>query len=741
MAVLRQRRLRLAVGLCTAAAALLSAHAIAGEAVSIRTGQHEGFARLVFEWPQGIGVVRDARDGAVVLRFDRSMEADLEAARAELAPYVEAISSGDDPHEIWLRPLAGVGVQVWTSGDRKVVVDLRSRPDQNPRVAVRLGRHQGYERMVLQWPVPVSFAVTQVHPRLRIEFDRSLAVDPELLRQHLPGTALDVAGGIDGERGWLELALAAATVAEVSSQGYADRIVIDLRSTAIPMPSSKAEALAEAASRLPPTPRFKPTRAIDGNAEVVILPWRADRQLAESWPQHASTDGQAPWHPLWSWLIWSFRAFASMLEGAIGWYGQPAIVASSAAARRDALLEQRDEEASSALVAGGALRRSGSALAGPEAAPGRADSVLPAAPFRQGDSVPVSTRPALAEFDRPRRLSAPASGDRRAADGELQAEALDAVVAGAMQTEPDLPVPVPGSRAPGDSSTSDDPEDNPELEALNRVLVEAGGLLLPAWGVELAPETMYQYQGSSGLLVVEQEDGRRTAVGQQARRDTIEAATTLRLGLPWDSQVEVRIPYVYSDEELSVGGQEENSRNSSGLGDVELGLSHQLLHESKWYPDLLGEFRWKSNTGKDNFDAGSDGLATGTGFHGLGGALTAVKSYDPMVFFGRLAYTANLKDEKDGFDIDPGDTFSVGMGAILSAGPGTSFRFGISQSFTGEVAVDGDKIAGTDEVSGVLQIGASAALPNRALLDISAGVGITDDAPDFVVRAALPYRF
>jgi hypothetical protein len=315
----------------------------------------------------------------------------------------------------------------------------------------------------------------------------------------------------------------------------------------------------------------------------------------------------------------------------------------------------------------------------------------------------------------------------------LSAAQLDTVVAG--QATPSTTV----SDRVGSSSDDDEDRDR-QFDALNRVLVEAGGLLLPPWQVELQPETLYAYRGASGLLIREV-NGQRMVMSQDAKNDKLEAALTGRLGLPWSSQFEVRVPYVGERERSSVGQQSE-SQSTRGLGDVQVALSHQFLRESRYAPDVLGEVRWKSNTGDDAF--GNDknsSLSLGTGFNALSAGVTAVKSYDPIVFLAKFAYTENFEDRKQGFNIDPGSEYAFAVGTILAAGPGVSLRTSMTMSFSDETKVDGKKVAGSDAVQGILQFGAAASVSERTLLDFSVGVGVTDDAPDVGLRFATAYRF
>lgn len=354
---------------------------------------------------------------------------------------------------------------------------------------------------------------------------------------------------------------------------------------------------------------------------------------------------------------------------------------------------------------------------------GRHDEAIPAPTIdKEGDPNGSTTRDIvlgmLQEFGLVSRRSS----------GSLSDTQLDGIVGG--QAAPD------GIGAVSGAATEDEPD--PQLDALNRVLVEGGGLLLPPWTVELQPEGRYSYKGANGLLITQQ-NGQNTVVSHSADVTKYEAAITGRMGLPWRSQVELRVPYTHVSEESSVGANSSDSSSSHGLGDIEVGLSHQFLRESGWIPDMIGEVRYRAPTGDDNF--GNDELPVGSGFHGVTGRVTVVKSLDPVVFLGSAGYTANFEDTKEGFKIDPGDSLEFGINAILAAGPRVSLRTGFGLAFTGEAKVDGDDISGSDKTEGVLNVGGAVVLPGKNLLDLGVGVGVTEDAPDVAVRLALTHRF
>ena len=406
-------------------------------------------------------------------------------------------------------------------------------------------------------------------------------------------------------------------------------------------------------------------------------------------------------------------------------------------------------ERAPALVAGKALLPAAPPAGPIPPAPRRPLMGLDAAPDATGEpgAAPVNTQ-ATTDVTAPEsRSGADDPGielERRVREQVLeQLRDLGLVSSGSSValSDTDLGAIAGGEAAAGsvaDGGESDDGKDrDPQLAALNRVLVEKGGVLLPPWTVELQPELLYSYKGANGLLILEQ-NGVRSVVAHDADIDRLEAAITARLGLPWNSQAEVRVPYLRVSENTTDGARSDD-RSASGLGDVELAFSHQFLKEGGWLPDLVGEVRWKTTTGEDSFDG--HGPALGSGFDGIGGRVTLLKTYDPVVFLGSIGYTANLEDKKNGFDIDPGDTWSFSAATILAAGPNVSLRTGFSLAFTDKAEVDGTKVAGSDRTEAVLSLGAAVTLTPKALLDASIGVGVTDDAPDVATRVALAYRF
>ncbi len=308
---------------------------------------------------------------------------------------------------------------------------------------------------------------------------------------------------------------------------------------------------------------------------------------------------------------------------------------------------------------------------------------------------------------------------------------------------PSEPPPSETARAtPGEVSK----DDQLIRAAFERTLIDRGGLLLPFRSFEVEPSFTYIHSSRDSIVI----DGFTIlpvlVVGdifsERIRRDAFLGATTMRFGLPWDSQFELRMPYGYQlDRALSADNQE-RSQGEFGVGDIELAVSHQLLRSRGWTPDLLGSVRWKSTTGDDPFDAeNADRPVFGTGFHSVDFGLTAVKVSDPVVFFGGVNYTLNLPSDKSFGRLDPGDSYGFQLGLALALNLDTSVNVAYEHRYTDSTTIDGDEAPGSFLTTGILSIGLTQVLRDDVSIDFSVGIGLTEDSPDVQVSIALPLRF
>jgi len=287
--------------------------------------------------------------------------------------------------------------------------------------------------------------------------------------------------------------------------------------------------------------------------------------------------------------------------------------------------------------------------------------------------------------------------------------------------------------APGQFEVDPDAVDR----ALERTLVEQGVLLLP-WGqAQMEPSFSYTRDVTDAPSFVT-ENG-TTFVGEvQVRRNEYTTGQNLRVGLPFDAQAEISVPYRYVDQstvtEVGFGARRKSSSSGYGFGDISVGLAKTLLRENGgWWPDLVGRVRWDTDTGKS-----SDGdVPLGGGFNEIAGSLSAVKRQDPLAFVAGVSYERAFEHN----DVRPGDEVGFSIGTVLAASPETSLSFSFSHNVSNEVEVDGRGIDGSDGVDGVLSVGAASILGRGLFVNSSVDIGLTDDAPDYAIRLSVPIRF
>ena len=263
--------------------------------------------------------------------------------------------------------------------------------------------------------------------------------------------------------------------------------------------------------------------------------------------------------------------------------------------------------------------------------------------------------------------------------------------------------------------------------ALERTLVQGGALLMPTWRLQFSPSFSYALnQFDFPALVV---DGDDLLLGSNIVERT---ATTMNLavqvGLPFDSQLELSIPYLWSEDDIRAQVQGasfgQSSQSREGVGSLKIGLAKTLMRERGWRPDLVGRITWDTGSG-DRADNG--GIVSG--FESVGGSLSLIKRSDPLVFFGSMHYQTFFEDR----DIEPGDQFAISIGTALAVSPSSSLFASISNQFLAETAFGNDQIVGSDITAVSLSLGASTIVSRGVLLNLTTGIGISENAPDYTV--------
>ncbi|WP_353063934.1 transporter [Tunturibacter psychrotolerans] len=306
------------------------------------------------------------------------------------------------------------------------------------------------------------------------------------------------------------------------------------------------------------------------------------------------------------------------------------------------------------------------------------------------------------------------------------------------------------------TSTYDNTE-RQATEALDQALIVRGGLLLPSGTLEIDNTTSYFSASSDHVTVNGFALLPVLVVGdiasERVREDYLLPNMTARLGLPHKFQLDFTVPYGYELIRTVDANNIQTSSSSFGLGDISAGLSRQLTSEHGKIPDMLANVRFKSTTGKDPYNLESSQVALGTGFNSITGNLTVAKSSDPVVFFGNLSYTANLKGDHTVSANDPtnpaatmvghfnpGDAIGFQLGSILALNPEVSMTVGWDQRFTRSTSLNGVDIPASYLVEGSLRLGTSYVYAPGRTIDLSFGVGLTPDTPNLQFSVGVPFR-
>jgi Putative MetA-pathway of phenol degradation len=251
---------------------------------------------------------------------------------------------------------------------------------------------------------------------------------------------------------------------------------------------------------------------------------------------------------------------------------------------------------------------------------------------------------------------------------------------------------------------------------------------------------------------------------------------TFRYGFNDRLQVDIDIPYLSRETKYLSRGVDfdstarfEQSVSDKGLGDISVGMSYRLWHETFERPDIVLNMRVKAPTGEDPYGIdiveveGAGGnlsipnaLPTGNGVWSLQTGLSFLKTSDPAILFGNIDYLYNFKESFDDMDGNPttetageiqmGNAWQFGMGIAFALNEKMSMSLSYSQRFVeaSEQRIGDNswrEIVGSEASSGTFSTGVTYALSDKLAVVTNLGIGLTNDASDYTFGIKIPYRF
>ncbi len=251
---------------------------------------------------------------------------------------------------------------------------------------------------------------------------------------------------------------------------------------------------------------------------------------------------------------------------------------------------------------------------------------------------------------------------------------------------------------------------------------------------------------------------------------------TARYNVAQRWQFDINVPVIYRESTYSSGGaggagpvtSDATVTRDPTIGDVNVGVAYKFLDETANLPDSVFTLRLKAPTGDDPYgiklvnDPNNDNLSvpqdlpTGNGVWSITPGISLVKTFDPAVLFGSLAYTYNMEESfsdispqvnsKVPGDVKLGDSWQVGAGIAFALNEKMSMSFSFTDQFARKSKIkpdggDWQSITNSDYNSANFNIGMTLAASENLTIVPNLAIGVTDDAPDFSFSLKFPYYF
>jgi hypothetical protein len=241
--------------------------------------------------------------------------------------------------------------------------------------------------------------------------------------------------------------------------------------------------------------------------------------------------------------------------------------------------------------------------------------------------------------------------------------------------------------------------------------------------LELELSTFYSTDERDAL--VRADSGRALA---RIESRSVEAALIARYGLLDDLELDLRIPFVYAEQEVH-GGLTDTRTDDEGLGDIAAGAKYQIWHETGGTPDVVLFVDFRTPSGQEPL--------LGTGHWHVGGGISLVKTFDPVVLFARVGYIAPI--DTDGRN--PGDEIFYQAGIGYSLNDRVSFNMQVVGAFVRDATLNNRTVNDSNLELVSMQFGVTVLATKRLFVEPVVNFGLTKDAPDLILGINLPFRF
>jgi len=337
----------------------------------------------------------------------------------------------------------------------------------------------------------------------------------------------------------------------------------------------------------------------------------------------------------------------------------------------------------------------------------------------------------------------------------------------AQSPPPAAPAPAqPGEPAPAQKPVGEAPR-QADAPAATAQIFDEPTALTPRGKFVLEPAYQFVHSTDNRVALVGFSVIPAITIGlidvRRVSRDIHTFWLTGRYGLTNRFELEAKVPWVSSSSSTltrplatpSVTDQYFDA-SGSGIGDVEIAGRYQFNQFRGDNAVWIGYLRYKFATGEGVFDVPvnpstglQEELPTGSGFPAIQPGFTVLYPSDPAVFFGGASYLYSFeRDVGNGYGtVKPGGVVDFNLGMGLALNERASFSIGYQHSIVGETSQrDPTDVARVLAQTGNLQLGTlrfglAYRLTQKLNMNLSLGIGVTDDTPDFEATVRLPFTF
>jgi hypothetical protein len=324
-------------------------------------------------------------------------------------------------------------------------------------------------------------------------------------------------------------------------------------------------------------------------------------------------------------------------------------------------------------------------------------------------------------------------------------------------TVPPAPAPAPGSDAAA-SALKKQAGDVDQSTLLKDTLTktERQYSLLRAGRVATNYDLNYSYVGSEAINVGFATGGDIDLFKiETTRAHTITNTVSMDYGLLDNLTLSGTLPLVSKFTQST-----EYSGITTGIGDISVGARYQpFVQSATGGPTYTLTGTLSLPTGRSPFDEIiGENISTGNGYASGTVGINASQVFDPVALFGSLSFTAGKSvDHLHQYNNADGSTLT-GVAPGKGIGFGAGFTYALSYNISTSVSfqenvttsshityVASDSTTNgrgtTMQVAAILNFGIGIRLSPKTTVNLTAGVGLTTDSPDFTLGLDVPLTF